>query len=110
MSANVGEGPRGHPDLKNGRLLNLLARDQMVAAAAFATKQLRKPLKARGMHFKARGMHAMQSAKCELDPGSLSALVPGPRPGDRFRLRLQLSSPSDHFLDHFLDDLADLSP
>ena len=62
------------------------------------------------MHFKARGMHAMQSAKCELDLGSLSALVPGPRPGDRFRLRLLLSSPSDHFLDHFLDDLADLSP
>ena len=80
----------------------------MVAAAAFAAKQLRKPLKARGMHFKARGMHAMQSsAKCELDLGSLSALVPGPRPGGRFRLRLPLS---DHFLDHFLDELADLSP
>ena len=42
--------PRGRPDLKNDRLLNLLACDKMVAEAALATKWLRKQLKARGVH------------------------------------------------------------
>ena len=37
--------PRGRPDLKNDRLLNLLACDKIVAEAV-----LRKPLKVCGMH------------------------------------------------------------
>ena len=82
--------PRGRPDLKNDRLLNLLACDKL----------LRKPC------CESRS----KCAACARCDAKCSALVPGPHSGGRSRLRLQLSSPSGHFLDHFLDDLADLSP